>query len=109
MKHVIVAMQASKADLTHMFWSRSKLRQFWLSIFDISNSAFNLRIHPNPIMALFGVTSDDIHITKEKENALAFATLIARRRILLEWKSPMAPKLSLWLSDISSFLKTEKN
>ncbi len=56
-------------------------------------------------MALFGVTGDDIHITKDKENALAFATLIARRRIILECKSPM----SLWLSDVMFFLKTEKN
>ncbi len=91
---------ASKADLTHMFWSCTKLRQFWFSIFEILNSAFNLRIQPNPIMALFGVTGDDIHITKDKENALAFATLIARRRIILEWKSPIPPKLF--------FLKTEK-
>ncbi len=74
----------SKADLTHMFWSCTKLRQFWFSIFEILNSAFNLGIQPNPIMALFGVTGDDIHITKDKENALAFATLIARRRIILE-------------------------
>ncbi len=98
----------SKADLTHMFWSCTKLRQFWFSIFEILNSAFNLGIQPNPIMALFGVTGDDIHITKDKENALAFATLIARRRIILEWKSPIPPKLSLWLSDVMFFLKTEK-
>ncbi len=91
-----------------MFWSCTKLRQFWFSIFEILNSAFDLGIQPNPIMALFGVTGDDIHITKDKENALAFATLIARRRILLEWKSPIPPKLSLWLSDIMFFLKTEK-
>ncbi len=32
----------SKADLTHMFWSCTKLRQFWFSIFEILNSAFNL-------------------------------------------------------------------
>lgn len=59
-------------------------------------------------MALFGVTGDDIHITKDKENALAFATLIARRRISLEWKSPIPPKLSLWLSGVMFFLKTDK-
>ncbi len=59
-------------------------------------------------MALFGVTGDDIHITKDKENALAFATFIARRRIILQWKSPIPPKLSLWLSDVMFFLKTEK-
>ncbi len=105
---IYYSCNTSKADLTHMFWSCTKLRQFWFSIFEILNSAFNLGIQPNPIMALFGVTGDDIHITKDKENALAFATLIARRRILLEWKSPIPPKLSLWLSDVMFFLKTEK-
>ncbi len=106
---IYYSCNTSKADLTHMFWSCTKLRQFWFSIFEILNTAFNLGIQPNPIMALFGVTGDDIHITKDKENALAFATLIARRRILLEWKSPIPPKLSLWLSDVIFFLKTEKS
>ncbi len=92
-----------------MFWSCTELRQFSFSIFEILNSAFNLGIQPNPIMALFGVTGDDIHITKDKENVLTFATLIARRRIILEWKSPIPPKLSLWLSDVMFFIKTEIN
>lgn len=98
--------KTSKADLTHMFWS--KLRQFWFSIFEILGSAFKLRIQLNPIMALFSIAGDDTYITKDKENAVAFTTLIARRRILLEWKSPTPPKLSLWLSDLMVFLKTEK-
>ncbi len=29
-------------------------------------------------------------------------------QLLLEWKSPIPPKLSLWLSDVMFFLKTEK-
>lgn len=70
---------ASKANLTHMFCSCSKQRQFWLSVFEILNSAFKLRINPNPKMALFGV-SDEVPITNNYKNALDFVTLIARRR-----------------------------
>jgi len=42
-----------------MFWSCPKLRQFWFLVFEILNSAFKLRIQPNPIMALFEVRDDD--------------------------------------------------
>jgi len=48
-----------KFSLKNMFWSCPKLRQFWFSVFQILNSAFKLRIQPNPIMALFEVRDDD--------------------------------------------------
>ncbi len=43
-----------------------------------------------------------------KENVIAFATLIAHRRILMEWKSPAPPQASVCLSDMMMFLKLEK-
>ena len=42
------------------------------------------------------------------KNAFAFASLLARRRIVLKWKSPNPPKVSVWLSDLMLFLKLEK-
>ena len=92
-------------DLGHMFWACPKLREFWTSIFDILNQAFNLKLQDNPITAIFGTRVD---LPGSKENVVAFATLIARRRILMEWKSEIPPKASMWLSDIIMFLKLEK-
>jgi len=41
-------------------------------------------------------------------DVVAFASLVARRRILLHWKSPNAPAATSWLSDLMSFLSLEK-
>ena len=96
--------RATNADLDHMFWSWSKLGEFWKSIFGILNVAFGLDLQPSPLVAIFGV---DAAIATGKKCFIAFATLIARRRILLEWKSQLPPKASMWLSDMM-FLKIEK-
>ena len=47
-------------------------------------------------------------LTTKQSRIVAFATLIARRRILLGWKSPKPPSIGLWLKDIMGFLKLEK-
>ena len=47
-------------------------------------------------------------MSNKLKNVVAFATLLARRRILLEWKSEHSPKASAWMSDLMLFLKLEK-
>ena len=93
-----------RADLLHMFWSCSRLREFWASIFKVLNEAFDLDLQPSPTTAVFGVQEGDIVMPNSKESVVAFATLIAQRRILMEWKTSTPPKASAWLSDII-FLK----
>jgi len=56
----------------------------------------------------FGVLSDCQTIRKKVKDSIAFASLLARRRILLEWKSPVTPKASLWLKDFMLYLDLEK-
>lgn len=98
----------TRGDLTHMFWACPKLTEYWTSIFEILNEVFGLHLQPNPATAIFGVEGADVIMPCRKENVIAFATLIARRRILLEWKSVTPPKVSVWLSDLMMFLKLEK-
>ena len=47
-------------------------------------------------------------LTTKQSRIVAFATLVARRRILLEWKPPKPPPIALWLKDMMGFLKLEK-
>jgi len=42
------------------------------------------------------------------ENVFAFASLLAKRRILLEWKSNNPPKTLMWICDLILYLKLEK-
>lgn len=71
---------ADKADLTHMFWPCSKLRGFWLLVFDRLNLALTSEPNQTKIMALFGARGDHVQILRDRDQAFAFATLIARRR-----------------------------
>ncbi|KAF3855227.1 hypothetical protein F7725_023282 [Dissostichus mawsoni] len=45
---------------------------------------------------------------RKTKDSIAFASLLARRRILLEWKSSIAPEASLWLKDLMLYLNLEK-
>lgn len=57
---------------------------------------------------IFGVLSDPQTIRRKFKDSIGFASLLARRRILFEWKSPFAPRASLWLKDLILYLDLEK-
>lgn len=97
------------ADLIHMFWSCPTLKAYWSTIFNTLSEALNVELQPNAAMGIFGVT-DRGHRTlrKSHKNIIAFTTLLARRRILLHWKSKKPPKAALWFSDLTQFIQLEK-
>ena len=96
------------SDLAHTFWSCSKLTGFWKNFFKIISDALDTDITPCPFIAIFGVPLNHSQFSKQKLNVLAFASLIARRCILLHWKSPKPPADKSWETDLMSFLKLEK-
>ena len=96
------------ANMTHIFWSCPHLQDYWSVIFKHLAEALNMKLTPSAETAIFGVVPDP-QITRNKyKDSIAFASLLARRRILLEWKSPFAPKTSLWLKDLMLYLDLEK-
>ena len=92
----------AKANMAHMFWSCNKLDTFWTTIFQTSSEAFSRDIQPSAEMAIFRVPGEGISMTNTMKNVLAFSTLLARRRLLLEWKSAHPPKASSWMKDLIS-------
>ena len=72
------------------------------------SDVFSIQLEPSPHIAIFGVPTNFQLLTTKKSNILAFATLVARRRILLGWKSPTPPSVAMWLKDIMELLKLEK-
>ena len=58
--------------------------------------------------AIFGVLPGHRVMRRKTKDSIAFASLLARRRILLEWKSSIAPKASLRLKDLMMYLNLEK-
>lgn len=98
----------SPADHVHMFFSCPKLVNFWSCFFKSLNNSLNIRLEPCPLISIFGVPRTSTSLTKKNSDVVAFASLIARRRILLHWKSPNAPPTTSWLRDLMSFLSLEK-
>ena len=70
------------------------------------SEALNITIDPSPLIAIFGVPTDTV--TKAQSDVIAFTSLLARRRILLMWKSTTPPSSACWLEDVMLFLKLEQ-
>lgn len=97
----------SPADFIHMFWSCSKLTDFWLKIFNTLHTAYHCISNPNPLSALFGISHGST-LTAEAQHSLAFCTLLARRLILLNWKQALPPSYDRWIKEVLHNLKLER-
>lgn len=101
--------QQAPGSLIHMFLTCPTLHNFWTDICNSLSEILNMPIDPIPITILFGVLPSTLVVPKFKADFVAFATLLARRLILLKWKSPTPPTVYHWLTDLLSHSKLEKN
>lgn len=97
-----------EASLIHMYWSCSDLGKYWREVFHTLSRVLKVKLEPNPLTALFGVMGGEKKLTTAKQRILSFASLLARRAILLRWKDTLPPTHAQWLEDIMSCLKLEK-
>lgn len=100
--------KSADASLIHMYWTCPSLEQYWRSVFDTLSGILEIRIEPHPLVALFGVAPEDWQLPLAKQKSLAFASLLARRSILLKWKEPYPPRHTQWVRDLLSCLSLEK-
>lgn len=100
----------SPANMTHTFWSCPRLLDYWTTIFNHPVKAFDIPAEVTLCaeMAIFGILPNHPMIRRKTRECTAFALLIARRRIVLEWKSARAPKADVWLKDLMMFSNLEK-
>lgn len=96
------------ASLIHMFWECSKLLIYWTNIFDTISKVYKRNIEPDPVIALFGATRQIPSLSSGQKSFIAFVTLLARRLILLKWKSAIPPTHTQWIKDVLYFSKLEK-
>ena len=58
--------------------------------------------------AIFGTAPEDSPLSKSQSQAVSFASLLARRCILLKWKDGLPPSHSQWVKDVMAHLKLEE-
>lgn len=98
----------SPANLVHSFWSCPQLSGYWAIVFKTLSEALGVMLEPCPLIAIFGVADETLGLNANQSDIIAFTSLLARRRILLVWKSSTSPSASVWLEDVMFFLKLEK-
>lgn len=92
------------ATIGHMFWSCPALTNFWTQIFEAFTHTCGRRISPDPITTVFGVKAWDVQISTSQACAIAFASLLAGRLILRQWKSANPPSFLCWVKEVLAFL-----
>lgn len=95
-------------SLLHTFWSCPKLQTYWISIFETLSKAYNIQLAPAALTALFGVIPPGVSVSKAVRDAIAFASLIARRLVLLRWKDEAPPTHDQWIAEVMKFVHLEK-
>lgn len=98
----------SPCHLSHMFFFCPDLKDFWLGYFNIMSSVLGVNLQPCPLIAIFGIPDPSLALNPTQKDIIAFTSLLARRSLLLHWKSAKYPSVSRWLRDVMYFLKLEK-
>lgn len=99
---------ATPCDLGHMFFLCPRLHGFWSQYSVILSKALGTQICMDPFLAVFGLPVNTGLTDPTHFKILAFTSLLARRCILLLWKSSKPPSVSFWFRDVMSFLKLQK-
>ena len=100
--------KAAEGTLSHLFWTCSKLHNFWSLIFQWFSSVFNTRITPDPETALLGHSNILKNLDGNICIVLTHGMLIAKRCILKLWKSDLVPTFETWLKELISVLHVER-
>ncbi len=80
---------------------------FWRKVFTCFSVILSLPIDPKPVMALFGILPESVQLNILQADSVAFAALLARRLILMNWKSAAPPPYQ-WVFDFLHALRMEK-
>uniref|UniRef100_A0A8C5D9N9 Reverse transcriptase domain-containing protein n=1 Tax=Gouania willdenowi TaxID=441366 RepID=A0A8C5D9N9_GOUWI len=98
----------SPCDLAHMFFSCPTLNTFWQIYFNTMSKVLSKNVDVSSHVAIFGIPENYSNYSALHLQILAFTSLIARRHLLIHWKSTSSPSSTQWINEVMSFLKVEK-
>ncbi len=80
-----------EGSLSHLFWSCPVLNKFLSDIFQWFSSQYGLNIHPDCNLATLGCSDMTDTLPPHHRRALQAGMVAAKKLILLNWKSQIAP------------------
>lgn len=91
------------ADTDHIFWRCPKIQEFWTDVTSCITELISVPIPMNIKVCLLGLV-DDIVPTRAMRTLLNILMFYGRKAILLAWKKPEAPTISVWKGLVNSML-----
>lgn len=84
----------SPCSLGHMFVFCPKLQNYWITFFKIVSDILRDMLAVCPLIAIFGVPPQCQPLNRRHADIMAFASLLARRGILVCWTFSQPPSIS---------------
>lgn len=81
----------SPCHLSHMFHLCPDLKAFWEGYFSIMSTVLGVNLQPCPLIAIFGIPDPLLALNSTHKEIIAFMSSLARRSLLLHWKSAKYP------------------
>ena len=98
----------AEGSLAHLFWFCPKLYNFWSNIFQWLSTAYSGDIQPNCDLAILGCSAETLKLPYDTQTALHLGMVVAKKLILLTWKSTSPPCFTHWLNEMFSVIQMEK-
>lgn len=98
----------AEGTLLHSFWECPVIQKFWSSIFFFYSGVYQRNLTPDRDMILFGCSTETQNLPQHLRNVLALGTVLAKRLLLKEWKTPCAPGFRTWLNELANVISFEK-
>lgn len=100
--------KVAEGTLSHAFWFCTQLTGFWDKLFDWFSRAYKTTLQPDAELALLGCSQSTANIPTAMRQSLMLGSIVAKRLILMDWKSTSPPSFQRWLTDMTSVIQMEK-
>ncbi|XP_028251617.1 uncharacterized protein LOC114427641 [Parambassis ranga] len=99
---------SAEGSLAHMFWFCPQLFGFWSAVFKWYSKCYSKDILPNHNLAIFGCSTETLDYTSDLQMALQLGMVVAKKLVLLNWKSTTSPSFDHWLKEMVSVIQIER-
>jgi len=100
--------KTEEGSLSHMFWFCHKLFNFWTAIFDFFSKVFQKEVKPDHSLAILGSSVTLNTLPRSQQRPLLMGLTLAKKSILLNWKSSDSPSFKAWLSELIHVIQLER-
>ena len=100
--------KSSIATHLHSYALCPKIYSFWSSVFNMMSEVMGFVIKPEPLLIILGVSESFKKLNKAQQCFISYGLIIAKKLILMLWKSANTPTSKMWLEELTNTLHLER-